>query len=327
QMLGLGVVAPALAIPLLEACGKPAASASKLATVRLGYQTNIWGMPLVVAISSKYFHGVPLQQTQVTSGNKTRDLMVAGQVDMGTFAAHTFIVGAAKGQLQTVCVVADVGKTLSMLSQKSITSVPQLKGKKIGFQPGASSTVIAQQKVLPSFGLKTGDYQTVNVDQSNLVSALAAHSIDAYGGAVEPYGAMVVSQGLGTKLVTFEKYDLLPVLLCVRPQFAKANHATVVAMVEGMLRVQKLFQSNHGKVVDIVQQFYNSHNFNLSKSIIENAIGEVKVNVGITPELTTYLQGVAQSELKLGHISSLPDINTVLPKTYLAEASKNLNGG
>jgi ABC-type nitrate/sulfonate/bicarbonate transport system substrate-binding protein len=330
KALGLCLGIPAVGGSLLEACGgsttQPSvgSTGASLSTVRLGYQTNIWGMPLLVAIKSNEFKGVPLQEIQVTSGNKTRDLMVGGQADMGTFAGPTFIVGADKGQLQAITVVANVGKTLTILSRKAITEVAQLKGKKIGMQPGASSTVLAQTKVLPDFGLKPSDYQTVNVDQANSVTALAQGSIDAYGGAVEPYGAMVVAQGIGNRLVTFEKYDLLPVLLCVRPEFAQANHDSVVAIVAGMLRVQTLFQKEPDKAVDIVLDFYKTQNFNLEKSVLKDAMSGLQVNVEITPKVKDYLKRAADEELKLGHISAIPDLEKSVPTSYLEEAKKKL---
>ncbi len=59
-----------------------------LATVRQGYQTNMWGMPTYYLMKSGILekHGVKVEEFAVPSGNLTMQQMVARQVDMGTYA-------------------------------------------------------------------------------------------------------------------------------------------------------------------------------------------------------------------------------------------------
>ena len=88
--------AGALAISL----GVQPASA-QLATIRQGYQTNIWGMPTYYLMKSGYLEkrGLKTEDFAVPSGNLTMQQMVARQVDMGTYAGPSFILGHDKGGL------------------------------------------------------------------------------------------------------------------------------------------------------------------------------------------------------------------------------------
>src|SRR5690242_15433678 len=76
-------------------------AAAQMATIRQGYQTNIWGMPTYYLLKSGALEkrGIKFEEFAVASGNITMQQMVARQVDMGTYASQSFIIGHDKGQL------------------------------------------------------------------------------------------------------------------------------------------------------------------------------------------------------------------------------------
>ncbi len=323
MMRRMALAGMAVAIGLVVGVTVGTASTAALAPVRLGYQTNIWGMPLLVAIQSGAFakYNVPIREIQVTSGNKTRDLMVAGQADMGTFAAPAFIIGADKGELQAVGVVAYVPRTISLMVKPAIARVQDLRGKKIGMQPGASISILAVAKVLPGFGLAEGDYQVVNVDVSNMVPALAQGSIDGFIG-VEPYNAIAAAQGIGKRLLDYGKYDLLPVFLNVRPEFARAHPESVTAIMEGMLATRDLFRQDPAKAADLIYNFYTGGGLRVDRAIVRDAAARLDVNADFKPGLRAYLQETAESQLKAGQIKAIPDWSKALIFTFLEQAEK-----
>src|SRR5215510_15010251 len=64
-------------------------------TIRQGYQTNIWGMPTYYLLRSGALEkrGLKFEEFAVPSGNLTMQQMVARQVDLGTYAGPSFILG------------------------------------------------------------------------------------------------------------------------------------------------------------------------------------------------------------------------------------------
>ena len=103
-----------------------------LETIRQGYQTNMWGMPTYYLLRSGLLEkrGVKFEEFAVPSGNLTMQQMVARQVDMGTYAGPSFILGHDKGGLVAIAVIEQVGKTARVMARKDlgITKVEQLQG-------------------------------------------------------------------------------------------------------------------------------------------------------------------------------------------------------
>src|SRR5581483_3169233 len=103
-------------------------------TIRQGYQTNIWGMPTYYLMKSGYLEkrGLKTEDFAVPSGNLTMQQMVARQVDLGTYAGPSFLIGHEKGGLVAIAVIENVGKTAAIVVRKDlgIKKLDELKGKK-----------------------------------------------------------------------------------------------------------------------------------------------------------------------------------------------------
>ena len=76
-------------------------------TLRQGYQTNMWGMPTYYLMRSGLLEkrGFKIEEFAVPSGNLTMQQMVARQVDLGTYAGPSFILGHDKGGLVAIAVI------------------------------------------------------------------------------------------------------------------------------------------------------------------------------------------------------------------------------
>src|ERR1043166_3898570 len=151
------------------------------ATIRQGYQTNIWGMPTYYLLKSGALekHGLKFQEFAVPSGNLTMQQMVARQVDLGTYAGQSFVTGHDKGGLMAIAQIEKVGKTARVMARKElkITKVADLKGLKIGNQVGSSTGNTFVDIIAPRAGLKKSDYQEVKMDVNEMVAAAAANAI------------------------------------------------------------------------------------------------------------------------------------------------------
>ena len=199
QLTAGGAGALALGLAVRSA---PAAAA----TVRQGYQTNIWGMPTYYLLKSGYLekHGIAIEEFAVPSGNLTMQQMVARQVDLGTYAGQSFIIGNAKGGLVAIAVIEHVGKTARVTTRKdlNITKVEELRGRRIANQTGSSVGNVFVDTIMPQHGLNKGDYVEVRMDVNNMVAALAAKTVDAMVN-VEPYNVIAVADGIGSDLFDF----------------------------------------------------------------------------------------------------------------------------
>jgi ABC-type nitrate/sulfonate/bicarbonate transport system substrate-binding protein len=292
-------------------------------TIKQGYQTNIWGMPTYYLMKSGYLqkHNLAVEEFAVPSGNLTMQQMVARQVDLGTYAGPSFIIGNAKGGLVAIAVIEHVGKTARITTRKdlNITKVEQLRGLKIANQTGSSVGNDFVDIVMPQHGLNKGDYQEVRMDVNNMVAALAAKTVDAMVN-VEPYNVIAEADGLGVDLIDFSGVDKMPVFMAATPEFVDKNPDTVVAYLKAWLDVGKDFKQSPTKVADVIYGFYTDKGYKMSKEAFQKAMGRVEVNPGFPPDLKPYMQEQAEILLKDHKIPAIPDWSKALRPEFMAKA-------
>src|SRR5215475_7602640 len=210
-------------------------ASAQMATIRQGYQTNIWGMPTYYLLKSGALEkrGIKFEEFAVASGNLTMQQMVGRQVDLGTYASQSFIIGHDKGGLVAIAQIEYVGKTAQIVVRKelNLTKVEQLKGLKVANQTGSSVGNVFVDIIAPKAGLKKGDFQEVRMDVNNMVAALAAKTVDAMVN-VEPYNEIAVAEGIGISLMDYSGVDRMPVFMAATPDFAQKSPDTVVAYLK-----------------------------------------------------------------------------------------------
>jgi hypothetical protein len=202
--------------------------------LRLGYQVNIWGSLSAVALKSGVFErlGLTVEGIQAPVGRQTRDAMVAGRIDLGTFAVPTFLLEAEKGELVAVALAGHAGKTVHVLVRPDSVyrTLADLRGKRVATGIGSSTDAVFAARVAPRFGLTPGSYEPVNTLEPDKVGALAARQVEA-SVSTEPFISVAEEQGLARSLVSFETYDPIPVVLAAGPAVAdKRRDATVAPL-------------------------------------------------------------------------------------------------
>jgi len=299
-----------------------ARGAAAAETIRQGYQTNIWGMPTYYLMKSGYLekHGLAVEDYAVPSGNLTMQQMVARQVDLGTYAGQSFIIGNAKGGLVAIALIEHVGKTARIVTRKdiAITKVEELRGKKIANQTGSSIGNVFVDTIMPLHGLHKGDYQEVRMDVNNMVAALAANTVDAMVN-VEPYNVIAVDEGIGTDLMDFSGVDPMPVFMAATPDFI-AKPDTVTAYLKAWLDVADDFKNNPQKVADVIYGFYTGKGYTMSLATFQKALSRVEVDPGFPGDLQPYMQQQAEILLQSKLINAIPDWSKALRPDFMERA-------
>jgi len=293
------------------------------ATVRLGYQATLWGAPAIVAEEEKLFAkaGGNVEVLRMSSGKDIRDAMVAGKTDVGSLGATPFIVGAAKGDIVAIAMVAYAGKTLALVAGKDtgIKAVADLRGKRVGSQIGSITDHILQNVIVPRAGLKKGDVQVFNTKFQDHVAALAAHSIDAFAG-VDPYPAMAEHDGLGAIVMDYQDYDITPVLLAANRPFVREHPEAVVQFLRGWLLAVKIFREQPDRAAEVVWNAFKAQGYTMPLAVLRKAVGRLDVNPESVPALGPYLTDQAKVLMGQGQLKAVPDWNAVLVREYLQKA-------
>ena len=305
---------------LAAGCVRPAFAQT---TIRQGYQTNLWGMPTYYLMRSGLLekHGLKFEEFAVPSGNLTMQQMVARQVDLGTYAGPSLILGHDKGGLVAIAQIEHVGKTASVMVRKDLglTKVEQLKGLKIANQTGSSIGNIFTDQIGPAHGLKKGDYQEVRMDVNNMMTALSAKTVDAMVN-VEPYNAISEADGLAVKLINYYDTDKMPVFMAATPDFIQKSPDAVVAYLKAWLDAAKDFKESPAKVADAIYAFYTGKGYTLSQDTFRTAMATVDVDPGFPSDLKPYMQEQAEILLKEKKIAAIPDWSKALRPDFMEKA-------
>jgi ABC-type nitrate/sulfonate/bicarbonate transport system substrate-binding protein len=301
----------------------PAAAAE--VTIRQGYQTNIWGMPTYYLMKSGYLEkrGLKTEDFAVPSGNLTMQQMVARQVDLGTYAGPSFLIGHDKGGLVAIAVIENVGKTAAIVARKDlgITKLDQLKGKKIANQTGSSIGNIFVDQIGPANGLPKGSYQEVRMDVNNMIAALAAKTVDAMVN-VEPYNAIADADGIGDILMDVASVDKVPVFMAATPDFVEKNPDAVVAYLKAWLDVKRDVKENPKKVSDVIYSFFASKGYKMAPETFAKAMSRVEVDPGFPSDLEPYLKHHAEVLMQEKKLSKMPDWKIALRTEFMEKARK-----
>jgi NitT/TauT family transport system substrate-binding protein len=301
----------------------PEALFAQTTTIRQGFQTNIWGMPTYYLLRSGALEkrGLKFEEFAVPSGNLTMQQMVARQVDLGTYAGQSFVIGHDKGGLVAIAQIEKVGKTARVMARKElkITKVADLKGLKIGNQVGSSTGNTFVDIIAPRAGLKKSDYQEVKMDVNEMVAAAAAKSIDAFV-TVDPYCSIAEAEGIATTVVSLYDYDPMPVFMAATPEFVEKNPQVVVEYLRAWLDVGKELKQNPRKAGDVIYGFFTSKGYTMSRETFGKAMANVEVDVGFPTNVQTYLQQIAEGLFKEKKIGAIPDWSKALRPQFMEKA-------
>ena len=298
---------------------------AQAATLRQGYQTNIWGMPTYYVMKSGLLEkqGIKFQEFAVASGNLTMQQQVARQVDLGTYAGPSFIIGSDKGGLIAIALIEHVGKTVRVMARKelNITRIEDLRGKKVANQTGSSIGNVFVDQIAPKAGLKKGDFQEIRMDVNNMVAAMAAKTVDAMIN-VEPYNQIAEADGIATTIMDYWDVDKMPVFMAATPEFVEKSPDLIVSYLKAWLEAGKTFKSDPGKVTDVILSFYTSKGYTMSKDAMAKALAKVDVNPGFPRDIQPYMQEQAEILLREKKIAKIPDWKTALRPDFMEKAIK-----
>ena len=296
---------------------------AQAASVRQGYQTNMWGMATYYFLRSGALErqGLRFEEFAVPSGNLTMQQMVGRQVDLGTYAGPSFIIGHDRGGMVTIAQIEEVGKTVRVMARKElgIKRIEDLRGKKIADQVGSSISSVFIDTIAPKHGMKRGDWQEVRMNVNDMVAAMAAKTVDAMIN-VEPYNAIAEAEGLASTIMDYWDVDRMPVFMAATPDFVNANPDATVRYLRAWLQVADDFRNDKKKVSETIYGFYKSKGYKMSQETFDKAIGTVEVNVGFPVDLRQYMQEQAEILLREKKIKKMPDWSKALRAEFMQKA-------
>lgn len=297
--------------------------------IRIAVHTQVMGAPDVIAIRQGYFkqEGLDVEWRRFALGKEGRDAMIAGALDINSTAPTPFLIGLDKGIPFTAIAVNSYfcGTNHVVVRKESDINTPaQLKGKKIGLPKGTITEYVLLSRMLPAYGLKTGDYEIASIpDAKDRMPSLIAKAIDA-ATLADPFVAAGENEGLIRSIGDFCKYDPMPFMLTATQKIVKDNPQAVVAYLRGWLRAVTLLKDKPVEAATVYADDQKSLGRDTPMAVLDKALRRMKWEPAITPDLQRYLADQAKDLVAgsaEGRIKAVPDIPKALNTELLGKAS------
>lgn len=242
QTLGAALVTAAV-------LGFTATTASAASQLNVGVNPWIGFAPLYVADAKGFFtaHGLDVKLVNFDAPATVPGAIYSGQIGAGAITYDQVIGANAKGwNLKVVMPIDYSAGADALLSSSDITSVSQLKGKKVAYAPLTPSDFLLGY-ALKQAGLSKKDITTVNVPAEGVPGAMVGGSTKA-GVTFEPSISSIVQAGGGKKFhVLFSSKDapgLITDVLVFNPKTMKEQPETVTAFIQAFLDGVDYIKSN-----------------------------------------------------------------------------------
>jgi NitT/TauT family transport system substrate-binding protein len=198
QLSRRGILALAVTGAFFALGTVPAVSADRV--IKVGTLKLIHGV-------TPYFYekfvpaGYKVEVIPFESPTDGKNAVVTGTVDFGIYGLAAATLGAAAGE-PVVIIGAACNRGMAVVAGKDspISSIKDLKGKKVGIWPGSTQEVVILDR-LAAEGMSIKDIQPIRVSFSDMAPALARGDLDAYVGA-EPGPGISLANGVG-KIVEY----------------------------------------------------------------------------------------------------------------------------
>lgn len=232
-----GALAVSAALLLTTACAgsaDPAASDSQTTTVGMAVQPWLGYGPWYIAEENGYFadQGVDVEITNFMNDADMTAAFASGRVQVANAASHSALQLIEQGLDVSIVLLLDASlQADAVLSDGSVSSVADLKGKSVAFEEGSVSNLLLGY-ALQENGLTLDDITPVPMDPSEAATALLGGSVPV-AVTYEPYISEARKAGTFKKIFTAsENEGLISDVLVVDNSFLKSNPEAVQHIVD-----------------------------------------------------------------------------------------------
>lgn len=274
-------------------------------------------------------HGLKVELKFFSDPSLVPTAMASHALDGGMLTYDQVVGSAAKGLKQQVVMPIDFSNGGdAIVTDTSITSVAELKGKQIGFSPLSPSDFLLAY-ALQKNGLSESDIKPVNMTPEGVPGAMASGNLKI-GVTYEPSISQILAMGSGSKFkVLFSSKEapglITDVLVFDKAVIAKRSTA-IKALMQGYLDGLAYMKAHPDESAQIIGQVLGV-SADEAKAQMSGAynipLGEMAKS--FTPSLeTSSLKGsgtiIAQLLKNNAQISAIPDLS----ETYDAKFTQEL---
>ena len=301
----LGIGAGLVAAPFVHAEGE-------VVVIRAG------ALKLIHSIAPYFYDqfvpsGYKVEVTPFETPTECKNAVVTKSVDFGAFGIAAAILGAAAGE-PVVVIASTCNRGMAIIAKKDsgITSIKDLKGKRVAVFPGTTQEVFFLER-LRMEGMTIKDVEPVRVSFSEMHISLARGDIDAYVGA-EPGPGVSLSTGVG-QLVEYPystPMGSLNMVFGTHADLIKEKPELVKVMLGIHQRATDFAATHKDALVAMASQRLGQ-----KKEAIEASVPNVELTWKLGPKEIEESKIYADHMLALKQIKRVPDFATFFDTSFV----------
>jgi NitT/TauT family transport system substrate-binding protein len=304
------LIAALIASPLVLAAGSTTAFAADK-VIRVGT------LKLMHAITPYFYDkftpaGYKIEVIPFETPTDGKNAVVTKSVDFGTYGLAAATLGAASGE-PVVVIAAQCNRGMAVVGRAdaNITSIKDLKGKRIGILPGSTQEVVILDR-LKQEGLTLRDIKPVRVSFSEMASALERNDIDAFVGA-EPGPSISVGRGVG-KVIEYPyatPTGSVNMVMTTHADTVKTNPELIKVFLDIHRKATEYVRANPSAFVEMSVQ-----KLGLPAKTVELAAPNVELTWKIDDDWNKRAQYYGSQMLDKKQIRKLPDYATFINASF-----------
>src|SRR4249920_2968970 len=269
--------------------------------VRVGYPSLATGFAASWVTADKGIwkkHGLDVELIFLRGGSRTVSALIGGSVD--------FILGSDLGVTTAILQGASltrVGVTTntlgySMVTQPSIKTVRDLKGKIIGITPGRDAAYARVVKLLRDNGMDAGkDVTFLSVGDGGPASRVAALSSGVIHATMFTPPSDLISEKAGMRILT--KIDVANVGggLNTTPAFIQRSRPQALRFLRGYMEGIQYMKSHKDESLKIFSKYVRNPDLGIMAYLYEEVVTRVEIGLRPQPEGVRALLDLAALDL------------------------------
>lgn len=302
------------------------------AVVTMGLATPAWSADRVIKVGTlklihaitPYFYekftppGYKIEVIPFETPTDGKNAVVTRSVDFGTYGLAAATLGAAAGE-PVVIIGAQCSRGMAVVSgiKSGITSIKDLKGKKVAILPGSTQEVVILDR-LKMEGMSIKDIQPIRITFSDMPAALERGDIDAYVGA-EPGPSISVAKGVG-RIVEFPyttPTGAVNMVMTTHELMTRDNPELVKVFLTIHRRATEYAMSNRAAFVEMASQKLGQ-----PRPTIEIAAPNVELTWNTDADWVTRAKYYGSQMLDKKQIRQLPDYSKFIDTSFVSALAK-----
>jgi NitT/TauT family transport system substrate-binding protein len=247
-----------------------------------------------------------------------KNAVVTNSVDFGMFGLAAATIGGAAGEpVVMIATACNRGMAVVARADGPISTIKDLKGKKVGILPGTTQEVVILDR-LKMEGMTIKDVQPVRVLFGEMPSALQRGDIDAYVGA-EPGPGISLATGVG-KIVEYPystPTGSLNMVFATSQKLIDTDPALVKLMLDIHRKASEYAMAHPDELAEMAVQKLGQ-----KRESIDKAIGNVELTWKIDDAVIKEAHYYGTQMLEMKQIRALPDYDKFINPHFAAELMK-----